>query len=177
MKAPAACDLTLSMAAIGLATLLVLDWAGGDAATAAMPASAAAVAAQVGSLGPLAAYADVVERPLFAPSRRPPAAPVAAPVPPVPVAASRPPPAIELVGVAMSGDRHYALVRTPGGRSTRVAEGESVEGWQVTHIEADRIRLNRGGDAVDISLVRPGPPVFPAALDPRRGADKSLQRN
>lgn len=77
-------------------------------------------------------FAVIVERPLFSPSRRPPAASAAATL--------TPPPDFSLFGIVISAGDPFALVKPDaGGDPVRVSEGESMSGWTVARIEADRI--------------------------------------
>ena len=76
------------------------------------------------------------ERPLFSPSRRPPAPPPA--LPPAPPA---PPPDVALLAVVMDGEQARAIVRT-GPKIMRVQIGDTIEGWKVGQIEARQLVLS-----------------------------------
>jgi hypothetical protein len=103
-------------------------------------------------LRPVETFAVIAERPLFQPSRRPaiPPPPVPAPVPVAAVAvvapvSPPPPPApppvlapMTLLAVAISPDKREAVLGLPGGKSTTMAEGESVNGWVLAKVLPDR---------------------------------------
>jgi hypothetical protein len=85
------------------------------------------------------------ERPLFSPTRRPPA--------PLPVVERRPeppspppPPTVALYGVVMDGGDARAIVRMgPGVDAVRVRRGDDIDGWKVIQIEAQRLVLSLDG--------------------------------
>lgn len=161
-------NLGTGVAAAGLIGLLALELAdgvaGGTGRAASAPGPSPTAAAQ--GLGPLSAYAEVIQRPLFDRSRRPPPAfPVVAAPLPQPAAAPSPP-AVELIGVAVSGPQRYALIRPVGGSSRLVAEGDSVDGWQVQAVAPGRMVLARGDQRAEIGLIRRGPVAPPAAQEP-----------
>jgi hypothetical protein len=89
----------------------------------------------------IAAFAPIADRPLFDPQRRkfvPPPTVSAAAAPP-------PPPDIALVGVILDGANKLAIVRASNAAlATSMAVGESIGGWQLSSIEADRIILHAG---------------------------------
>jgi|KBSSwiStaDraftv2_1062776.scaffolds.fasta_scaffold42925_2 hypothetical protein len=91
---------------------------------------------------------DVVERSLFNPTRRP--APVAL--------AQVAKPQLQRGQFALSGTlvvdgKATAFLReTNGGKSRRVAQGETVNGMVVTEIKTDRIRLTLGDESEELAL-------------------------
>lgn len=87
-------------------------------------------------------------RPLFR-SRLQPAEPVETP----PEAESRP--SVRLSGIVLMEDRRVALVEH-GETMVRVAEGDELDGWEVTAIEPRAIRLTRAEQQVEVPL---DPPV------------------
>lgn len=94
------------------------------------------------SLPPLADFAATIERPLFAPSRRPAAGP-----------AAQSGSAIErryrLQGLVIAGAaRHALILDTQGGRTIEIAEGGAIEGWVVKRIEqAGVVLVSPAGEA------------------------------
>lgn len=146
------------LAVAGLGTVVVLELTGSVAlapeVTAAAPASAAA-RPPVGHAEfrppPERQFDEISDRPLFFPSRRPFVSLVAA-EPQAPSTADLP--AIELIGVLLTGHGRAALVQ-PGGEPAAhwVHERQTVAGWLVEKIAADRVRL-RGGDRVEIVRLR-----------------------
>lgn len=117
----------------------------GEAGSPASPVSAGA-----GSLNPLSALDTGTlkafrERPLFAPSRRSPAAPPTYVPPPPPAPVARPAPDLRLVGIIAGVDRAVAILRSPnGGPSVSVKVGDMVESWRVDAISPERVVLREG---------------------------------
>lgn len=138
---------------------------------------------------PLPQYAGIVERPVFSEARRPDAEqPPLAPEPPAP---PPPPPEqpLHLIGVVLLPDRAAALLRLeetevvslpvrahrPGSAAPltkinskvlRVLQGDTVEGWQLASVEANKVVLRRNQEVRELALVRPTtPPRNPAARE------------
>jgi len=110
-------------------------------------------------------FREVAERPLFAPSRRPPAdAP-----PPVAVAAPAAPElGFELIGVVISPAETLALVRQPGAPDlVRAGIGQTVAGWTVERIFPNRV-LFRAGDRVEELALRDDVAPPPESASERR---------
>jgi general secretion pathway protein N len=120
-----------------------LGWSQGVAAAIAPPPAAPAPAAQnpIPPLGPLQAYAAVIERPLFTQSRRPPPEDGGA----QPAAEGT----LSVAGILISGGERIALIRRDTERKlTRVREGQSLGDWTIRSIAADRVTLaGRSGEA------------------------------
>ena len=109
---------------------------------------------------PLAAFAQTSARPIFTRTRRPfvapvaaqPAAPAAEPSTPAALAAE---PVVTLSAVTIHGQARRALLASkehPGGRW--MSEGDAVEGWAVTAIDADRLTLATGARSLTVRLYR-----------------------
>lgn len=113
---------------------------------------------------PLAEVADIEERPLFVPERRPFREQVEAP-PPEP----RRRPEATLVGVILDGKRRIAIAKI-GGKSVHLVPGANVEGWSVVAIEADRVAFKADEDSYEIRLPKPiaAPPAQPRPATPPR---------
>lgn len=95
---------------------------------------------------------DMVERPLFAPSRRRP--PVVEKV--NTTAPVKTPEAFELLGIAKSNQRTIALIRrVTDGASFRLQTGDSVDNWTLAKIERASIVLN--GHDGSTAVVQLGP--------------------
>ena len=116
--------------------------------------SSQAAASAAGTANPLAgldkeALRDITERPLFAPSRRPP--PFPAPVAAAPVVAPPPAPSTPdytLVGIIRDGDRAIALLRSRSdGRNLRIEAGDMVGGWRIATVDARSVRLKHADGA------------------------------
>ncbi len=127
--------------------------------TAALAAEAPAPAQDVSNIplsNPLAAQplqrlSTIVDRPLFAPSRRPPAAPVAPA--PEPAASPAPPPDLVLSGIVMDGKTARAVVRV--GAEKRIVHahvGDNIDGWTVSQIEGRKLVLSLGDRFVTYTL-------------------------
>jgi hypothetical protein len=118
---------------------------------------------------PLGRFAEIAERPLFVPDRRPQRPPDAAP--------AGPPPLLTVQGVVLTNDRQYAVIQHGNpSKLESVAEGATVEGWVVETIDRDHIALASGTRRVEVpvgkpaaSTPRPPPVVAPFA---RRAREK-----
>ena len=83
------------------------------------------------------------DRPLFSPTRHPPAPPPEIAVEPAPPPPPSPPPNIVLLAVVMDGEEARAIVRTaPEAKILRVQIGDDIAGWKVGQIEARRLVLS-----------------------------------
>jgi hypothetical protein len=90
--------------------------------------------------------AEVVDRPLFSPTRRS--------TPPPARATSPSPSGLALVGIILSNGAAHALIeRGQPARMERIAEGEDVDGWTVESIGLDRVVLRRAGLRADLRMV------------------------
>lgn len=108
---------------------------------------------------PLAELAAALERPLFTQSRRPPAAPVAAPSQLDAV----------LAGVLSDGAEKVAIVVAPGAdRALRLREGDVFQGWRVERVEDEAVVLERDGRTERLVLTFRGPPPATQAGPGRR---------
>lgn len=101
-------------------------------------------------------FRAMVERPLFSPTRRPPAAPPAPLDAPAPAALPLPPPDLTLSGVITGGGSGIALVRRPQDAAPiHVALGGTVDGWTVAEIRPRAIVLTRDARSVTVGLPTP----------------------
>jgi general secretion pathway protein N len=102
----------------------------------------ASVGAQpVFAMPPISAYAPVLARPLFSPTRRPSAQAGA-----LPASSS-----FTLVAIVISADDRHALLGSGQPiKVTRVAEGEDIGGWTVEAILPDRVIVRRGDQHEEI---------------------------
>jgi general secretion pathway protein N len=127
----------------------------------AKPAETPTVAANPLWAIPLSALTATRARPLFTPSRRPPAPVVAS----VPVAAPRPlpaPPAVPqhpnltLVGTVAGESEGIAVFVDPTTRDTvRLRTGEGHSGWILQSVERSAATLQKGGQTETLALPRP----------------------
>lgn len=142
-------------------------------ARAADPASGADGVANPLELQPLDQLSVTHERPLFSPTRRPPATPVAAvtsrsePTPPPPS-----PPSVVLLGIVSEDGDGRAAIRSgdksAGNKVMRVRVGDAVAGWKVERIEPRRLFLTLGDRSVDYALF---------GAKPARSADSTERRS
>ncbi len=140
---------------------------GGAAGT---PPLAALPAQPSYTMAPAEDFAAILERPLFSPTRRPPAQGV--------VAAAAPEPELQvtLVGVIISSDEQIAIVRLKdAGRFARLSVGDSFQGWILDSIEPSRVTFRRGDVEEYIELTYEVPP--PVQKPKRRKRKKRNQRN
>lgn len=101
------------------------------------------------SLPPLAEYSEIVARPLFSPTRRPPVETEADTDD-----ASPPLSGLVLAGVVISTEGRLALLRrSRTAEVVRVLLGQEIDGWRVEAIESDRVTL-RQGDTVEVVTLR-----------------------
>jgi type II secretory pathway component PulC len=108
--------------------------------------------AAVFDMPPLRSYAEIVQRPLFSATRRPPAP---ASVESVPQAVPELPPIrFLLTGLIVSPEERVALIRPSDGSAVmRVMEGQEVEQWVVEEILPDRVIVRRNGTAKEVFLL------------------------
>lgn len=92
---------------------------------------------------PLEQLPAIVDRSLFSPSRRPPAAPLP-PVVQAPAASAPPsaPPNVILLGVVMDGQNARAVVQVDADkRLLRAQMGDDIDGWKVAQIDGRKLVL------------------------------------
>jgi general secretion pathway protein N len=149
------------------------DWP----ATAATPAPAPAPRGNPLWGIPLRALSATRDRPLFSPSRRPPApviavapAPVARPAPMAVKPAAPEPPPLALVGTIVGAEKRIAILfNTTTRQVTHVREGEEESGWRVRLVSPRSAVVEKDAQSVTLDLPKPGEaPVIgeePAAGD------------
>jgi hypothetical protein len=110
-------------------------------------------------------FALVDDRLVFNPSRTR----VVAPSLPGTSNATSLPSDLSLVGVILDDNRKLALFKSPAAPlAVGVALGGSIDGWQVTRIEPDRVALRASGPEQELSLsTNKAPPASPAQIQPR----------
>ena len=96
-------------------------------------------------------FHEVVERPLFSPTRRPPAKVTPAQSKPKPTPKPKPQTArierglFSVLGIVISDDERVSLVRLKkSGETVRMAVGDVVEGWRVESIDRDCVTFRAG---------------------------------
>jgi general secretion pathway protein N len=125
---------------------------------------------------PLSALAATRNRPLFTPSRRPPApivanAPVAAPLPPPPSPAAPQHPNLVLVGTVAGDNESMAVFIDAATRDTiRLRTGEGHLGWILQSVDRRTVTMKKGDQTETLELPRPtalqGPAPVITALPP-----------
>lgn len=115
-------------------------------------------------LPPVSEFQEVVERPLFSPTRQPPAegaAPVAAPASEL---------NLELIGVVLAQSEQTAIVMPQETQQAlRLALGDAYQGWTLVRIEPDRAIFSRGDQEETVLLSYDRPPPTPS---PRERGDR-----
>ncbi len=149
--------LVLALVAAGCATALYAELQaqaeGAQAAAPAAPEPAAlalpGIEEPAVAVPPLAAYAAVVERPLFSPARRP--AVVAPPDAAAPPARSD---ELTLRGVMLAPHKRVALIEIEGAdeEARWLAEGETLHGWTIEAIHARHVVLSEDGESRQLAL-------------------------
>jgi len=98
---------------------------------------------------PKVAFADVDDRSVFNPARVRVSSPSVAGA----TNATTLPSDISLVGVILDGEKRLALIKSPQEPlAVGLGVGGSIEGWQVTRVEADRVALRAGGPEQELKL-------------------------
>ena len=121
-----------------------------EAAAAVAPASGAAPSFKAFRMPPQQSFTELVERPPFTQSRRPPTVAVRTAAK---VEAPRRDLKLTLIGVILHANKQVALVQKPGRKEVlRLARGEKVDGWQVEGILPDRVVLSQSSDVVELEL-------------------------
>jgi general secretion pathway protein N len=101
---------------------------------------------------PLEGLSATRDRPLFAPTRRPPPQ-LAAPVVRAVEATPAPPPSVVLLGIITEANEARALVRTDASdKVVRARLGDEIGGWKVTQIEPRRLVLSIDDRSVSFAL-------------------------
>ncbi len=124
-------------------------------------------------LPPPAHFQVILERPLFSPTRRPPAQGTET------VAAPEAALKLDLVGVVISGGEKIALIVPQGGTAIqRLATGDTFQGWLLESIEPERVTFRRGEieEQIELSFDRPPPVKTPKQRREERRKKRQQQR-
>ena len=112
-----------------------------------------------------ASFAEITQRTLFSQGRRPESADRGRPGPPP----ARP--TLALLGVVMTGNSHYALIRHGNPpKLEQLAEGQSIDGWQIQTIANDHVTLTSGSASADFVLGGGNRPGAAAPTQPLGGS-------
>jgi hypothetical protein len=118
-------------------------------------------------------FEAIVARPLFLEPRRP--------APPKPLAAAAdqqqaatPPFAATLLGVIVSPSVKSAIVRLASGKSVTVAEGETVEGWQLKRVTPEAAQFQQRTATTELAF--PARQAFAGPAPPATGLSALVHR-
>jgi general secretion pathway protein N len=108
---------------------------------------------------PLTSLSATRERPIFSPSRRPPAAAVAvqraAPPPPKPTEPERP--QLSLVGTIASANEGFGIfVDALTKAALRLKVGEEYQGWKLRSVRGREVVLEKDETAATLAMPKPG---------------------
>jgi type II secretory pathway component PulC len=106
--------------------------------------------------------AEILKRPLFSQGRQP----------PQPKIVKAEPPKLQgrLAGVVLRSDLREALFTRPGGRPVSVKEGEVIDGWTISRVEAGQVVLT---SAFGEKIVKPTYGTLEEIVPGRRPAKKA----
>jgi hypothetical protein len=122
--------------------LLLSAWISSTPARTEDQGRAAAPLANPLAAQPLDQLSAMVDRSLFSPSRRLPAAPPPVVLAPDASAMPSPPPTVVLLGVVMDGQNARAVVRVGADkRLLRAQMGDDIDGWKVAQIDGRKVVL------------------------------------
>ena len=130
---------------------------------------------------PLKQLSNTRERPIFSPSRRPPASavvgppPAAAPVRVPPKTAGPQSPELSLVGTVIGEKESIAVfVEDTTKNPVRLRTGEAHKGWTLRSVQGREATLEKDRESVNLSLPHPG--VGQTASIPAAAANRSDNR-
>jgi general secretion pathway protein N len=134
------------------------------------------------ALKPVGAYAAVAERPLFQPSRRPAPPPAPKAAPPIaeavatqtapPATTPAPPPVLApmtLLAIVISDNKREAVLGLAGGKSSTLAEGETLDGWTLASVLPDRVVFRLAATEKEVT--------FPVGQATARPAPSKIAKN
>jgi general secretion pathway protein N len=126
----------------------------GESAAAAASAPGSGAPASAFDAPPASRYVEIAERPLFIPDRRP-----QPDVAPAAAAPGPPAPAMLVQGVVLSSEHRYAVIQHGNPpKLESMAEGATIDGWQVEHIDARTVTLRLGAATAEYLVGKPNTP-------------------
>jgi hypothetical protein len=144
--------LVLGIVIIAEAAIINFDWtrADGDAGTRPESVSPAAVASvNPLMIPPIVTYSDIVERPLFSDTRRPPQTTIDKNTAPASQLGS----AWKLTGIVVAADSSSVLVSgIRDSRTERLQAGMMLDGWRLESITRDQAVFSSGGRTAVLRL-------------------------
>ena len=152
-----------------MAAIVGIEWrqfaSASPAPAAAPPAAAPPAAAPLATFEPPPAerFAEIAQRPLFLPERRPQQDNESAMPPNAP--------ALAVQGVVLSPEGRYAVIQhgTPP-KLDAIAEGATIEGWHIESINAKRIALRAGTATVEFPVGKPAKGAARPAIQQARAS-------
>lgn len=121
----------------------------------------------------LESYEEMVSRPLFLQSRRPPTEDAQEEAPAAP-AEPKTPLNAKLMGVILTPTGKIALLVDEKGKYKRGRKNTLIDGWKLVDIKEDRVTLEQGGEHKDLPLLKPKPKAN-APAQPRNGGKVSVK--
>jgi general secretion pathway protein N len=124
---------------------------------------------------PMTSYSEILERPVFRPSRRPTVATDAGSAEVAPLSSIKDfdNSEIRLVGIIIVDENRFALLQAAGTQLTqRVQVGDVVDGWRITRLTPSTAAMEHGADARTLQLERRSDPKLAA----RAQANKRRER-
>ena len=125
------------------------------------PPAAASAKAEIATFvpPPETHFAEIAERPLFIPERRP-----QQDIEPQKAAPPPNAPAVIVQGVVLESGRHYAIIQhIAPPKLEELSEGAIVDGWQIESIAADHVSLRAGTQQMDLPVGKPKANAGPGA--------------
>jgi general secretion pathway protein N len=121
---------------------------------------------------PLTALSGTRDRPIFSPTRRPPApavAPAAAPkVAAAPKPRERERPQLNLVGTIAGGDEGFGIFLDQSTKAAlRLKVGEDYQGWKLRSVQGREATLEKDQQVFTLELPQPGFGPTPASIEVR----------
>jgi hypothetical protein len=131
---------------------------------------------------PLATLKATRDRPIFSPSRRPPASPVA-PVaaqrvapPPKPKEPDRPP--LSLVGTIASANEGFGIFLDAVTKTAlRLKLGEAYQGWTLRSVRGREVVLEKDEAATTLAMPKPGEERTSGGAEPANGLKRSARQS
>ncbi len=155
----------LTLSAVGLSVGLAQAWDSAyrpgtsslNQAAAEVDVQLAGLSASEFQLAPQGTFDEFISRPLFNVDRRPYEPPAEEPSDILPVALKtkgrQTKMQVSLTGVVINGDDRFALLSTSrGGSVVLLRAGDVTEGWELTDIYPDSVKMTAGGTTTELVL-------------------------
>jgi hypothetical protein len=119
------------------------------------------------SLKSIAAYSEIIDRPLFSNDRKPPAISSSSNVTSINISELR---GLTLYGVVISGNHRYAIVDSAGDKAEHMKIGHVYKGWNVSEINADSVKFESSKGQYELF-------ISPNNSNKKNGIKKSYKNN